>query len=165
MVFGASYPAPPVTDSFPLADERASKWTPAQLYSQVMFHGPAFQGVASVDRVGADGAEATLRIRPSSGLFRSHPDPALVTDPVLLDQPGQVVGFWTAAQLATGSVIFPFHLQALHLYGPAPAALARITCRARIELIGERQVRSDLDIVHEDGQLWARFVGWEDRHQ
>ena len=27
-----------------------------------MFHGPTFQGVASMDRVGADGAEATLRI-------------------------------------------------------------------------------------------------------
>src|SRR6266704_3595692 len=97
-----------------------------------MFHGPAFRGVASMDRWGEDGAEATLLTLPLDGLFRSHAGSSLVTDPILLDQPGQVVGFWIAEHLDHGFVVFPFHLKALHLYGPRPEPGTRLRCLARI---------------------------------
>ena len=128
-----------------------------------MFHGPAFRGVVSMDRWGEDGSEATLQVLPPTGLFRSTTAPALLTDPILLDQPGQVVGFWTAECLEKAYVIFPFRLEALHLYGEGPAAPARLRCRARIALRGEQQIRSDLDVVGEDGRLVARLVGWWDQ--
>jgi phosphopantetheinyl transferase len=115
-----------------------------------------------MDQVGEDGATATLAVKPARGLLRSQPSPAFLTDPVLLDQPGQVVGLWTAERLESGYVIFPFALEALHLYN-YPRAEASATCRAHIALIGEQRVRSDLDIVGPDGRLWARFIGWEDR--
>lgn len=162
MVFGEDYPEPPVADEFTLREKRPSRWRPEQLYEEGMFHGPAFRGVTSIDFTGADGAEATLQVLPDSNLFQSHSSP-LITDPVLLDQPGQVVGFWTAENLETGYVIFPFRLEALHLYGPNLSASERVKCRARIALVGEQQVRSDLDIVDPAGRVWARFVGWEDR--
>jgi phosphopantetheinyl transferase len=127
-----------------------------------MFHGPNFRGVASVDRWGTDGAEATLRVLPADGLLRSDPDPPFITDPVLLDQPGQVVGFWTSDHLKTGYVVFPFRLEALHLYGPNLGLHERSVCRARINLMGEGQVRSDLDIVGPDGHVRIRFEGWWD---
>jgi phosphopantetheinyl transferase (holo-ACP synthase) len=38
-----------------------------------------------------------------------------------------------------------------------------LKCRARIALVGEQQVRSDLDVVDEGGRLLARLVGWWDR--
>jgi len=60
-------------------------------------------------------------------------------------------------------VVFPFHLEALHLYGPGPAAPERLKCQARIALVGDQQVRSDLDIVDGRGRLRARMVGWWDR--
>jgi malonyl CoA-acyl carrier protein transacylase/phosphopantetheinyl transferase/acyl carrier protein len=163
MVFGDTYPDPPVVGPFPLKGERPSKWVPGNLYEDVMFHGPAFRGVASMDRWGEDGAEATLQVLPSTGLFASSATPALVTDPILLDQPGQVVGFWIAEHLERAYVIFPFRLEALHLYGPSPAAPARLSCQARIALVGEQRMRSDLDVLTSDGRLLARFVGWWDQ--
>lgn len=163
MIFGEAYPEPPVPGEFTLRGERASKWTPEQLYEDVMFHGPAFRGVVSMDRWGEDGAEATLEVLSTSGLFRSNPAPSFVTDPVLLDQPGQVVGFWAAEHLETGYVVLPFRLKAIHFYGPNPSVPERVRCRARIHLIGERQTRSHLEIVRPHGHVWAQFVGWEDR--
>jgi acyl transferase domain-containing protein/acyl carrier protein len=163
MVFGDAYPEPPAAGPFALRRERPSKWAPGALYADVMFHGPAFRGVVSMDRCGEDGATATLQVLPSSRLFRSSTNPALLTDPILLDQPGQVVGFWTAECLDRAYVIFPFRLEALHLYGPSPAVATRLECQARIVMVGEQQIRSDLDIVAADGHLVARLVGWWDQ--
>ncbi|PYP99452.1 MAG: hypothetical protein DMF82_24840 [Acidobacteria bacterium] len=161
MVLGDSYPAAPLAGALALRNERPSKWAPERLYADLMFHGPVFRGVVSMDRWGEDGAEATLRISSPEGLFASTAAPALATDPVLMDQPGQVVGFWIAEYLETGRVVFPFHLEALHLYGPA--ASGPLKCQARIALVGDQQVRSDLDVVDSSGRVRARLVGWWDR--
>ncbi len=163
MLLGEAYPASPAAGGLALKGERPSKWTPERLYSELMFHGPAFRGVVSMDRGGEDGAEATLRVSRPDALFASTAAPALATDPVLLDQPGQVVGFWIAEHVETGRVVFPFHLEALHLYAPATAAAEPLRCQARIALAGDQQVRSDLDVVDSAGRVRARLVGWWDR--
>jgi phosphopantetheine--protein transferase-like protein len=163
MVFGETYPEPPPMGPFILQQETVSKWMPQQLYDEGMFHGPAFRGTVSIDRCGTDGSVATLKTLPDSDLFRSRPAHSLLTDPVLLDQPGQVVGFWTAEHLESDYVIFPFRLETLHFYGPKPEMGTYLTCQARIHLVEKQQVRSDLDIVRQDGRVWARFIGWEDR--
>jgi acyl transferase domain-containing protein/phosphopantetheinyl transferase len=163
MLLGDSLPEPPRARPFSLASERPSKWAPDRLYEDMMFHGPAFRGVVSMDRWGEDGAEATLRVLGPEKLFASTKSPALVTDPVLMDQPGQVVGFWIAEHVESGAVVFPFHLEALHLYGPAPTPSERLKCQARIALVGDQQTRSDLDVVDSDGRVRARFTGWWDR--
>jgi len=162
MVFADAYPTPPMAEELVLEESQPSSWTAERLYREVMFHGPSFRGVVSMERCGRNGAEATIEALPTEGLLASAPTPAFVTDPVLLDQPGQVVGFWMAERQEKAYVVFPFHLEALHFYGPNPAAGERFGCRARIEVIGE-QVRSDLDVVQADGRLRVRFEGWKDR--
>ena len=127
-----------------------------------MFHGPSWRGVESIDRVGDDGAVATIRVLPFGALIRDVPDPGFVLDPVVLDAAGQVIGFWTAEHLATGRVIFPYRLDALEIYGPHRRPGEVVTCLASIQLEGDRQVRSDIDVVAEGGRPWLRLVGWED---
>ncbi|HXI03211.1 MAG TPA: 4'-phosphopantetheinyl transferase superfamily protein, partial [Candidatus Saccharimonadales bacterium] len=163
ILLAGDYPAPPAARELPLRGERPSKWTPERLYRDGMFHGPAFRGVVSMERWGEDGAEASLVALDPSGHFRGRPSPRYATDPVLLDQPGQVVGLWTAEHLERGYVVFPFRLEKLDLYGPPPPAGTAFTCRARIALQGESQVRSDLDVAGPDGRLHARLTGWWDR--
>ncbi len=162
ILFAEEYPEPPSAGAFGLKGARASRWSPDRLYTEGMFHGPSFRGVSAVDRWGEDGAEATLKVLPRDAHRRSGPS-SYLTDPVLLDQPGQVVGFWMAEHLDEGFVVFPFRLGALHLYAPPAPAGTSLTCRARIDLIGKTQVRSDLDIVGAGGRLLARFEEWEDR--
>ena len=163
MLLGGVYPAPPLAGALDLEHERTYKLPPDRLYEEAMFHGPLFRGVCSLDRVGDNGAEATLTVVSREKLFEPGSPNGSVTDFVLLDQPGQVVGFWTSQYLERGFVVLPFRMGALHLYGPPPPAGERLTCRAHIALVGDRQVRSDLDVIGADGRLWARFEDWEDR--
>jgi acyl carrier protein len=162
MVLGDDYPPAPPAEPFTLQGERPSRWTTDALYRDGMFHGPAFRGVASMDLWGEDGATATLRTLPAGELFASAGPDGRVTDPVLLDQPGQVVAFWMAEHLDRGFVVFPFQLEALHLFAPPLPAGRPLACRGRIALVGEQQVRSDLDVVDGDRTI-ARLVGWWDR--
>ncbi len=166
LVFADAYPPSPSVGEFSLREERASKWaswTPERLYQEVMFHGPCWQGVASVDRWGEDGSVATLRVLPSGGFFRSTPSPRFVTDTVVLDAAGQIVGFWAMEHLKSGFLVFPFHVEELHIYGPNLPVNSEVRCQARINLVGTNQVSSDIDMVGPDGRLWMRLVGWKDR--
>jgi phosphopantetheinyl transferase (holo-ACP synthase) len=162
-VFAPAYDAAPMATMLTLSEEQPSRWAPAQLYDEAMFHGSLFRGVRSIDRVGSDGAEGTLETLSQVGLLDPKLAEPLLIDPVLLDQPGQIVGFWAAQLLEHGYLVFPFRLQELRLYGPPLSPHQRLSCHARIALVGDQQVSSDLDIVTADGRVWARFIKWEDR--
>jgi acyl transferase domain-containing protein/phosphopantetheinyl transferase len=164
VLVGEGYPTPPPLSGFRLDEERVPRLAASNLYDgRVMFHGPCFQGVASVKRSGIDGLVGELRVLPASGLFRTIRDPQFVTDPVLLDAAGQLVGFWAKEYLPRGFVVFPYRLKALRLYGPGRPVGDRCECRVRLELLGQDRTRSDFDIVTPDGTIWMQLTGWEDR--
>jgi phosphopantetheine--protein transferase-like protein len=162
MVFGEEYPDRPAIETFALQSERPYRFRPDQYYREVMFHGPCFQSVMSMDRSGENGAVATVRVPPGLQLFRSDSSPRLLTDPVLLDAAGQVVGFWTADRLEAGFVVFPIAFDSLDLYGPWPRGDDLIKCQARSTLLDDGHVRSDIDFLLTGDQLLARLVGWKD---
>jgi acyl transferase domain-containing protein/phosphopantetheinyl transferase len=161
--FGEAYPSAPAPESFPLSDERPSRWTPDRIYREGMFHGPRFQGVDCVERWGTDGAIARLRNLPEDALFATEDRSPLLIAPILLDAAGQVVGFWNAEHDVLGFSVFPFRVDAVEIYAPPLPPVAAAECRARIREVGERHLRSDLDILGPDGRLHVRIRGWEDR--
>ena len=166
-VFGDHYPQPPTLDRFSLRGERTSKWathSSKRLYDEAMFHGPRWQGVASVERWGEDGMISTLQGLPTDEFFRSDPSPAFVTDPVVLDAAGQIVGFWTMEGLETFRMVFPYRVEAMEFYGPNPTTTPeKVPCTVRSELFGHNLVRSDIDMIGPDGRLWMRLLSWEDK--
>lgn len=116
-----------------------------------------------MDRCGEDGATATFEVLAFDRLFRDRPEPAFLMDPLILDAAGQLVGFWTAERMETGFIVFPYRCDELTLYGPLQETGARIPCRARIELFGHLQVRSDIDLFTAEGRPWISIKGWEDK--
>ena len=161
--FDERYPPPPDGNAFSLKGERPSRWEPDRLYPEGMFHGPSFQVVKSVDRWGEDGGTATFEVLPFDGLFKGHPSPTFLMDPLILDAAGQLVGFWTTEHLETGFIVFPYRCDDLALYGPLQRTGAQIACRAKIELFGHLQVRSDIDLFTQEGRPWMSIKGWEDK--
>ncbi|MEW5987988.1 MAG: beta-ketoacyl synthase N-terminal-like domain-containing protein, partial [Chloroflexota bacterium] len=162
--FGEDYPAAPPTPRRTFRREAPGRWTGEQLYTHTaMFHGPRFQGVARMERVGEDGAAAVLRVLPHDRLLASTPKPHFVIDPVLYDQVGQVVGFWGLQMLPPGTVMAPYHLHELHIYGPGVEAPAEVACQAQVEPLGAGRLRSNLDVFYPDGRLWMRWRAWEDQ--
>ncbi len=164
MVFRDAYAAPPAPSAMPLSGEQSSTLASATLYDgRRMFHGPCFQGVVSVDRSGQNGCVGTLAALSTHNLFRTISNPHFVTDPVVLDAAGQLVGFWAAEYLPRGFVVFPYHLEELRVYGPNRPVGELLTCRVNLQLRGNAGIRSDIEIAGADGRVWMQLVGWADR--
>jgi len=163
VLFGSDYPEPPGVSGFSLRNERPSRWTPDQLYAEKMFHGPRWQGVSSVDRWGEDGSVATLKVLPWDDFFSPPRCGGFLTDPVVLDAAGQIVGFWTMEHLEEGFLVFPYRFEALYLYRPQQGVGRKVTCLARTGLKGSQRVFSDFDLIGEDGKPWMRLEAWEDK--
>ncbi len=163
VLLGDRYPDPPSRRPLELRDARPSRWTPAKLYAEGMFHGPRWQGVAAVERTGAEGCVARLRVLPFEGFFRELPNPRFAVDPVVLDAAGQVIGFWTMEHFDSGMVIFPFRVEAIEIFGSQPAIGAEVACDASIHLLGEQALTSDIELALPDGGLWMRIKGWQDK--
>jgi phosphopantetheinyl transferase (holo-ACP synthase) len=82
---------------------------------------------------------------------------------VALDAMGQVVAYWAIETFDRGTNVFPYRLErlALHDRGRAPGERAR--CRARVESVDDARVRSDVQLIAEDGAVLVEMMGWEDR--
>ena len=161
MMFAGEYGSPPAPIDLALRDEHPYRFAPQDFYRTVMFHGPSFQSVVSMDRCGDDGAEASVRGGTATGFMAALPGRDLLIDPVLLDAAGQVVGFWAADRLDTGFVVFPIGFESAHLYAPMREAAA-VRCRAKSRLSADGRVRSDIDFVDARGRVIIRLTGWED---
>ncbi len=161
--FAPEFPAPPQMPTYALKKPRTPSHTGAQMYRQHrMFHGPRFQGVAEIDRVGEDGLAATLEVLPTDNLFADNASPTFSFDPYLLDAAGQLVGYWPVEYLDEGFVLFPIRIQEVTRYRDNLRPGERAACHLRVKRIAHRQFEADLDIVDAAGQLWLRITGWQD---
>jgi acyl transferase domain-containing protein/phosphopantetheinyl transferase len=161
LVFSDAYPPAPLTSELTLRDGRPYRYRQEEYYTQVMFHGPLFQGVVAITQCGEDGIRGTVKSGVTTGFFDALPPSRFVLDPVLLDAAGQLVGFWTEDRFARGFA-FPLGFAALHLYAPLPAVEGPVECSGRIRQLKEGRVQADLDCVDATGRTVARIVGWED---
>jgi malonyl CoA-acyl carrier protein transacylase/phosphopantetheinyl transferase len=144
-------------------DYRPSRWPSGRMYEGTgMFHGPLFQAVTSVARTSLQGSQAGLIGLSARGFFNTKA-PNFLIDPVTLDAMGQVVGFWVGDHFRTGLNVFPFRLAKLDLYrqGLLPGEQAR--CDLRVLSFDDAWIRSDIEVVGENGNPVMRMTGWEDR--
>ena len=161
--FADAYPAPPQAKPLSLTSPRPPEFTAEELYRErLMFHGPRFQGVVSLDTWAEEGVVAQLQVLPTDNLFRSTAQPRLLTDFTLLDAAGQVAGYWGFEGLETGYVMFPIRLDAVRIYGPILPPGEKVVCQARMRDVHEKYIRADIDIFGPDGRLWMRLEGWFD---
>src|SRR5439155_2108582 len=112
------------------------------------FHGPAFQGVRALGSVGRDGIRGELEAGRAPG--------------ALLDNAGQLLGFWMMLSSDVDRLAMPVRIDRLRLFGPDPEPGERLACSVRVKRLGEREVVADLELAR-GGRLWARIEGWEDR--
>ncbi|KDN17487.1 type I polyketide synthase [Amycolatopsis rifamycinica] len=144
------YPAAaPAPWRFPASAEQVPETTAAQLYDERwMFHGPRFQGVSELTAVGERHVRAVLTTPAAPG--------------ALLDNVGQVLGYWIMSRLPERTTVFPVAMREIRFHGPHPAPGARLECLVRITGLTEEFLDADMQLVH-DGRVWAEFTGWRDR--
>ncbi|MFE4696290.1 beta-ketoacyl synthase N-terminal-like domain-containing protein [Streptomyces sp. NPDC056738] len=147
---GTGYPAPPPacwrTDP---ASERAPLHTAAQLYGERwMFHGPAFQGVTELTALG----ERHIR-----GVITTPAAPG-----ALLDNVGQILGYWIMATRSERTVVFPVGMREIRFHGPHPAPGTEVACLVRITSLTDTVLEADVQLSVA-GVVWAEVRGWQDR--
>jgi acyl transferase domain-containing protein/phosphopantetheinyl transferase len=148
-VVADSYPPAPDGDTAPIENGRSHNIGGRKMYDdRWMFHGPAYQGIADVSAVGDQAVRGELETPAARG--------------ALLDNAGQLFGYWVMASFETDRLAMPVTIERLRFFGPHPRAGERLTCTARIRRHGAREVVADLS-VDRGGKAWAQIEGWEDR--
>ncbi len=153
------YPEPPEPLPFALTDEQPCRSSVEDLRRN-MFHGPLFQMIRSLGRVGREGIEGTLEVQPRDRWFASDPDPRVALDPVLVDAAMHILGAWHLEQPDwTGRILLPIGVKRLDFFGPPPPVGSLLRLRGHNEEETARQVRHGVELFGPDGRLWLRMAG------
>ncbi len=142
------YPPPP--PPWPADEpERTPDLLARQLYDERwMFHGPLFQGVTELTAIGARHVRGTLAALPTPG--------------ALLDNVGQLFGYWVMAVLPNRTTVFPVRIDRITFHGPQPAPHRELHCHVRITAVTDSTVTSDIQLRVDD-RVWVEITGWTDR--
>jgi malonyl CoA-acyl carrier protein transacylase/phosphopantetheinyl transferase (holo-ACP synthase) len=143
----ADRPAPWRTDP---ATERTPEHTAAQIYDERwMFHGPAFQGLTRLTAIGEAHMRGTITTPAAPG--------------ALLDNVGQLLGYWIMATRTERTVVFPVGMRLMRFYGPPPRPGTEVECVVRIAGLTDAVLEADVQLLTGGGQVWAELYGWQDR--
>ncbi len=143
------YAEPPTPWRVETADEREPELTAAGLYEQRwMFHGPRFQGLTELTALG------TAHVR---GVITAPSAPG-----ALLDNVGQLLGYWIMATRTERTVVFPVGIRRLRLHGPMPRAGSELDCHIRITSLTDTMLEAEVQLLQR-GVVWAEIQGWQDR--
>ncbi|MFC7303041.1 beta-ketoacyl synthase N-terminal-like domain-containing protein [Streptomyces monticola] len=144
------HPEPPGRWWSAAAAERPCAHTAAALYrDRWMFHGPAFQGLTALTAIGDTHVRGRITVPTAPG--------------ALLDNVGQLLGYWVMATRTERTIVFPVRMEAFRFYGPEPPAGTELDCTVRITSLTSAGVRADAQLTLRDGTVWAEIDGWQDR--
>src|SRR4029079_5013177 len=109
----------------------------------------------------SDGCTVELTVLPKDRLFASTSTPELLLDPVILDATAQAVGL---VAVALGVSILPSGLERIEFYRPTPPPGTRVICRTHVTEVDtkKRIVRSNTEVIDQNGLVWLRIVGFKD---
>ncbi|MEV4744255.1 beta-ketoacyl synthase N-terminal-like domain-containing protein [Streptomyces sp. NPDC049555] len=142
------HPAPPARWPVP-ADEEPPTVSARRMYDERwMFHGPLFQGVTAVTGLGARHVRGVITALPAPG--------------ALLDNAGQLLGYWLMATRSERTVVLPATIREIRFHGPEPSAGERLDCHIRITSLTETRLTADVQLSHR-GVVRCEIDGWEDR--
>ncbi|WP_033281448.1 type I polyketide synthase [Streptomyces sp. NRRL F-525] len=131
------------------AAERVPDHTAAHLYDERwMFHGPAFQGVTELTAIGDRHVRGVITTPPAPG--------------ALLDNVGQILGYWIMATRTERTVVFPVGMREMRFYGPHPRPGTEVECLVRITSLTDTALEADVQLTV-NGEVWAELTGWQDR--
>jgi hypothetical protein len=146
---GRAYPEPDAEEIEPLLDSHACPVQASDFYhGRWMFHGPRYQGVIALGPLADNGMSGTLRALPAQG--------------ALLDNAGQLMGFWTLVYTTQDRFAFPFQIERIDFFGPDPRPDTIVACEVRIDALAESSVRARMELRAGE-RLFCRIRGWEDR--
>ncbi len=149
-VLARNYPAPPPQRALPLRNSRACSISAPELYSQNwMFHRDAYRGVTRLGPVGDNGIDGSIKVTPGPG--------------ALLDNMGQLAGFWVMETQAHAPLAMPIGVGAVRFYRSQPSVGETFECQIRIDRLDEQNCWSDQQLLDPAGRVAVEMLGWHTR--
>ncbi|MES2744216.1 MAG: 4'-phosphopantetheinyl transferase superfamily protein [Bdellovibrionota bacterium] len=146
VVLGAAYSHSPESQFETLINPRMTSIDPKTVYEEgYLFHGPRYQGVEDLPRVGDDGIQGIIQVKSVPG--------------ALLDNVGQIAGLWIMQALSEDKYAMPIRIKRIDFYGAEPKS-GLVTCNVRTVRVRARDIMFKMELVHE-GRIWATISGWE----
>ncbi|MER5417571.1 beta-ketoacyl synthase N-terminal-like domain-containing protein [Streptomyces virginiae] len=143
------YPAPPAPWPHDTTTDRTPKITAAELYSKRwLFHGAAFQGITKIIAIGDAHVQGIITTPTAPG--------------ALLDNVGQLIGYWIMATEVTRTIVFPTRIDHIRFFGPSPTPGTRLTCHINIISMTDNGLEANAQLLH-NGTVWAEVTGWHNR--
>ncbi|MFH1417781.1 MAG: beta-ketoacyl synthase N-terminal-like domain-containing protein [Planctomycetota bacterium] len=132
-----------------------SRWHGDAVYRDGMFHGPAYQAVASVDARDDRSVRATLRMPSPELLFGDDRGMDLILPVTLIDGAGQVIGLWGGEE--NHRMGFPSSIERMEFDATIRTG-ASFTAVSRIEDT-RNSWRSDIEVMAENNSMALRMTG------
>ncbi|MHC6630128.1 beta-ketoacyl synthase N-terminal-like domain-containing protein [Streptomyces globosus] len=140
---------PPAAVPADPAGERVPDHTAEEVYRERwMFHGPAYRGMSRLTAIGDRHVRAVLTVPAAPG--------------GLLDNVGQVLGYWIMATRTERTVVFPVRVRQMRFHGPDPRPGTPVECTVRITSLTDAVLEADA-VLMVAGRVWAELSGWQDR--
>jgi hypothetical protein len=150
---------PPAPPARPVAARPLHSFTPEEIYSRVLFHGPDMQCIEEVEACDERGVVACLRAAPAPVEWVRRPlRQKWIADPLIVDGAFQMMILWSVAQ--SGAPGLPCYVAGYRQYRRAfPADGACVA----LEIVKATYLHAlgDLDFLAADGQVIARMEGAE----
>ena len=143
----------PLPDRTLAAPAGLAPWSGAIYDGEVLFHGPAFQVIRSVDGIADSGLTATLE-----GVGARDWVGSWQLDPALLDGGLQAAVLWAQRKLGAGSL--PTAISSLHVYHPGPAA-GIVRCVLVGREASQKRAVADAAFLASNGSVVAELRGIE----
>ncbi|MGK5531741.1 beta-ketoacyl synthase N-terminal-like domain-containing protein [Streptomyces sp. URMC 129] len=143
------YAAPPEPWPADPAGEWPGEHTPEEIYGdRWLFHGPAFQGLTYPIALGEKHVRGVIAAPPAPG--------------ALLDNVGQMVGYWLLVTQPGRNILFPVQVGETRFFGPEPPPGTAVECHIRVTSVTETGLDLDAQLTV-DGRVWAEIRDWKDR--
>jgi len=127
------------------------------LYGDLLFHGPHFQSVETVDGWSKEGLTATVKTAPQPNEWMDAPlRRRFFTDPLAVDAAFQLAILWTRRFLGNPSL--PTTIGAYRQFGVFKKASVRVVGWIREST--ESMLRADFEFRAEDGTVIARLLDY-----
>ncbi len=153
---------PPPADRPPAAtngEHRPYRRGPAEIYAEVLFHGPALRGIARVEDCSDRRVSAEVASAPPPGEWLARPLRGdWLADPLVLDASFQAMIVWSVERHGAGSL--PCHIGRYRQFRRSfPREGVRVV--ARVTKDGPSMALADIDFLDADGRTVARIEGYE----
>jgi acyl transferase domain-containing protein/phosphopantetheinyl transferase len=122
--------------------------TPDEIYQQYMFHEPAYRGIRQVVRIAEKGITGLIESSTGKGS--------------LLDNAGQLFGFWLQLILPREKVAFPVKIREILFYEDRIAQAGLFECTCLLTQLTDESATADF-LIKKEGKPWALVRGWQDR--